>query len=323
MNELLENLLMEEWANQSLPRSKEREESMVIQIRSKPTDRLLELGGGSNPLIHPNCDIRQCFDQNGQPTVDFTADFEKSLPIQSEEFDGILCRYALEHITYTRIPSFLAEVFRVLKAGGRAAFVTPNTMAQLGWIQAHCSAGSDNGGTGWDGKEFFEAASEVLFGTLDYPENSHKAFLSPGVMRRLFREAGFVDIKTTPYGERDTDMVIEVVKPKAEGSPGPNLLGSNAWQMSEEEIEEERKILYGDPNKPKPQGVIYANLPPVAQNPQECPVYLPEGPGAVRPEGQMPVALGSHLAETIVEVEKDNEEVSQVVARDTHADLIV
>lgn len=216
---------------------------MVIQIRSKPTDRLIELGGGAQPLIRPNCDVRQCFDAQGNPTVDFTADFEQPLPIQSEEFDGVLCRYCLEHLTYTKIPAFLREVFRIMKPGGRAAFITPNTDAQFRWAKEHPD--------GWDGKGYFQAISELLFGSQDYEENSHKAFLTPGIVIRLMTEAGFEQVKTTPYGERDTDMVIEVVKPVephevnvVQGGlqlvysgqipeidrPGPNLLGSHVHQ---------------------------------------------------------------------------------------------
>ncbi len=174
----------------------------MIQLKTKPTDKVIELGGGANPLIRPNCDVRWCQDANGNQTVDFLADFNEPLPIQSDEWDGVFSQYALEHISWRKVKQFIREVYRILKNGGKAVFVVPNTEAQLKWIQ--------NNPDGWDGKDAFESCSCVLFGDNDYPENTHRAYLSPSIAKELFVD--FVDVKITPYGARETDMVIEAVK---------------------------------------------------------------------------------------------------------------
>lgn len=177
----------------------------MIQLRTKATDKVVELGGGANPMLQPNVDCRACYDAQGRPTVDIQADFNEPLPLGDKDFDGVLCRYALEHVSWRRVRPFLAEVFRILRPGGKAIFLVPNTEAQLRWIQEHPE--------GWDGKDFFDSASGVLFGDNDYPENTHRAFFSEGIARSLFQEAGFSPVEIQPYGERHTDMIIQAIRP--------------------------------------------------------------------------------------------------------------
>lgn len=174
---------------------------MTITIRKKnPTDQLLELGGGNNPLIRPNCDVRP------GPSVDIVADFNQPLPFPDCQWDGILCQFALEHVSWPRIIPFLQEVFRITKPGGMAVFAVPNTEAQFHWAL--------NNPSGWDGKGPFESASELIFGSQDYPENHHKAYFSPGIATMLFEAVGFKDVVVEPYNERKTDMIIKAVRPE-------------------------------------------------------------------------------------------------------------
>ncbi len=186
---------------------------MTIQLKTKPTDRLIELGGGARPLIRPNCDVRQCQGPDGNSTVDVIADFEYFLPFGDQEFDGIFSQYALEHISYPKIPQFLSEIHRILAPGGKIVIVTANTEAQLEWLRSHPD--------GWDDKDYYTASSELLFGSQDYPENTHKNFFSPYILKAVFERAGFEQIKTTPYGARDTDIVVEAVKSYGTPTLGP------------------------------------------------------------------------------------------------------
>lgn len=184
---------------------------MTIQLnRISPDDKLIELGGGAAPLIRPNVDVRPCHDGDGNPTVDFTANFEEPLPIQSEEWDGVFSKFVIEHISWRKLPFFLSEVFRILKPGGKAVLITANTDAQIEWIK--------NNPNGWDGKGSFEAFSCVLFGDQDYPDNTHKSYFSPAVAFNLLLAAGFANIVIRPYGERATDILIEAVRPKSDNT---------------------------------------------------------------------------------------------------------
>ena len=114
---------------------------MTITFQRHPGAKYLELGGGSRPFLHPRCqggedvcvDVRPCQDAEGRPTVDFIADLNEPLALTTGEFDGVLSVYALEHLSWRKVRSFLKEVCRVLRPGGKAVFVTANTEAQIRW----------------------------------------------------------------------------------------------------------------------------------------------------------------------------------------------
>lgn len=180
---------------------------MTIQLRNNVSDRIVELGAGARPMVHPMCmggrdlsvDCRLARNEQGQQTVDFAADFEEPLPITSDEWDGLFCQFCLEHLSWRKVHQFVAECYRIIKPGAKAVFITANTKAQMQWVLNRNE---------WD-----DHSSCILFGDLDYPENSHKNALSPEYAIKLFQEAGFDSVKIQPYGELSTDMVIEATKP--------------------------------------------------------------------------------------------------------------
>lgn len=179
---------------------------MITIANKKPTDRILELGGGDNP--HPEADV--CVDVRPGPRTHFTADFTQPLPIQDSDFTCVIAHFVLEHLPYRCVLSFLKECHRVLKSGGHAVFAVPNTAEQIKWINSHEG--------GWDGKPLFEAASELLYGSQNMPggdeidHNTHRVYFDPKIAALLFAEAGFVDVVVSPYGERNTDMTIQARK---------------------------------------------------------------------------------------------------------------
>jgi predicted SAM-dependent methyltransferase len=172
---------------------------------------LIELGGGSAPVLRPNLDVRP------GPSVDIVADLSEKLPLETDAYDGVYCSYALEHVSWRKVPAFLSEVARVLKPGGRAVFVTSNTKEQMRWALSQ--------------EEWDEKIAQCIFGDNDYPENTHRAAFSPDYAFRLFRAAGFEDILILPHGELRTDMVIEAKKAPPEIRP-------EIWTP------EERKLAY-------------------------------------------------------------------------------
>lgn len=172
----------------------------MIQFNIKPGSKVIELGGGECPQFRPNVDVRQCFGPDGNPTVDFTANFDGPLPIKSEEWDAVFAHFVIEHISWRSVRLFISEVFRILKPGGKAIMITANTEAQMKWVLEHDE---------WD-----DQCSCIIFGDQNYPENTHRNAFSPKYAQKLFGEAGFTGILTRPYGEINTDMCIEAVKPE-------------------------------------------------------------------------------------------------------------
>lgn len=188
-----------------------------------PNSKILELGGGASP--HPssscNVDCRQCYNQEGKPTVNFTVDFGQfPWPMKDSEWDAVLGFFVLEHISYVSTRSFLKEVIRIAKPGAKVVFTVPDTLAQIQWVLDHQA--------GWDGNPFFESASCKIYGDQNHSQregesnpvvDSHKAFFSHNIIQQLFSEVGFENILTTPYGERKTDLCVTATKPVEPSNP--------------------------------------------------------------------------------------------------------
>lgn len=185
----------------------------MITLRTEPGQKVIELGGGSQPLVRPNTDVRMCHDAQGNPTVDFTTDFNVvPYAISSDEFDAVFSRFVIEHLSWRNLGGFISECYRILKPGGKAVIITANTEAQLEWIKdrgfekpSHKEKSNK--------KDEFEECSCLLFGDQDYPENTHRNYLSPNIATDLFSQAGFESITIRPYGDLETDMLLEATKP--------------------------------------------------------------------------------------------------------------
>ena len=184
----------------------------MIQLNRQPNDRLIELGGGASPIVTPRClggndvavDVRACHTPDGKQTVDFTADFNEPLPISDNEFDGVICIYAIEHLSFHKTNQFLSECLRICKPGGKLVLVTANTEAQFKWIA--------NNPEGWDYQGLFDSASNIIYGSQDYLENTHKSYFSPSIISDLLSKAGWENVLVQPYGARDTDLAATATK---------------------------------------------------------------------------------------------------------------
>ena len=157
---------------------------------------LVELGGGAQPRVRPNIDVRMI-----PGLVDLVADFNQPLPVHGDQFDGLLCIFALEHVSYRNVHGLVSEMCRILKPGGVAALVVPNTLEQ-------CRKAVNT--PVWD-----KDISSMLFGDQDYSDNTHKLAISPESAVRMFKECGFYRVETAPLPTCDTDMSITAYKSAA------------------------------------------------------------------------------------------------------------
>jgi predicted SAM-dependent methyltransferase len=160
--------------------------------------RICELGGGDRPLVRPNIDIRP------MSTVDQVADFEKPLPMYSNEWDGVYSHFAIEHISWKKVRGFITEVHRILKPGGITVFITANLLEQ-------CRRVAETPEESWN-----DDLPSMVFGGQGHEGDYHKCGWSPTYAIKMFKECGFHQVKVLPYPDAKTDMIIEAYKSAAE-----------------------------------------------------------------------------------------------------------
>lgn len=168
----------------------------MFSLPFNPTDKIIELGGGSKPFFHPNVDVRNL------PTVDLVVDFSCRLPIPNDCYDGVFCQYSLEHISWRKVRFFITECYRILKSNGKIVFITANLLEQARVLV-------DSPADKW-----CDDFIGMIFGGQDYGENSHQCGFSPEYIKRILKGIGFKDVKITPiYSDfGPTDMAVEAVK---------------------------------------------------------------------------------------------------------------
>lgn len=171
-------------------------QQIALQLDFQPGDKILELGGFSRPLFHPNVDI------NNVDGVDIVCDIGKEkLPLEDGAFDGIYSSFCFEHVSHVRLSFLVSECFRVLKPGGTMIVITANLLEQCRRV---CENEHDDSFShqilifGGQGEEGIEAGS-------------HKSSLTPERAVKLFAEAGFSEVKVLEHPCK-TDMIIEVIK---------------------------------------------------------------------------------------------------------------
>lgn len=180
-----------------------------MELPFKPGMRVLELGGGSNPLKLPgvtviNADIRWV------PGVDvFGVNLNYPLPFADEEFDGLYASFVMEHLSWRKADILPREAHRVLKPGGVAVLIMANLYEQ-------CRQAIKR----FDQGQSWQAVSEFIFGSqefgLQWDAGAHHCGFSPQEAYRLFREAGFYHVEVKPWPLSETDMGLEAWKSGAE-----------------------------------------------------------------------------------------------------------
>jgi predicted SAM-dependent methyltransferase len=173
-------------------------QQVTVSVPFKQGGKILEVGGGDQPLFRPNLDMRKL------PTVDYVCDLEEKWPVPDASYDGIFSKFVIEHMSWRKVPHFASECFRVLKPGGSAMMVGPNTLEQCKEIAKLNKIG-------------IEESSLLYGGQEERGWNEHKAAFSPEYAIEVFQRAGFERVETEPWpgqiwtGAR-TDMIIRAYK---------------------------------------------------------------------------------------------------------------
>ena len=159
---------------------------------------VIEIGGGDKPTYCRKYGNGVNVDVRPMETVDVVCDIEKPLPLPSNEYDMVYSAYCIEHVSWRNIRNLIREMYRVLKANGKAVIITANLLEQCK-VVANSQV--------WD-----ENFSCMIFGNLDYADNSHKCGFSPEYAVKLFKEAGFATVDVAPLPRCQTDLTIQAIK---------------------------------------------------------------------------------------------------------------
>ena len=121
-------------------------------------------------------------------------------PFKDGEFDLVLLKDALEHVSWRKIDDVIEEVKRILKPGGRLIIQCPDLEAIATKVILDTKLGSD-----------YKAVSYWVYGSGDYgPPSFHRAGFTMKAMRRLLKAHGFVVIRLQNDG--GTNLICEAIK---------------------------------------------------------------------------------------------------------------
>lgn len=163
---------------------------------------LLEIGCGEHPQYPQAVKV----DIRSLPCVDIVADAADLYMLGNESFSGIFTRHVIEHWPSHMTVAVLREWYRVLKPGGWLELHCPD-LDKL--IQNYLCKSVDI----YTQKVFdADLLSYYLYGSQDYPENTHKAGFTFDSMKHKLELAGFKSITRLTQFEDPLEMRLKAWK---------------------------------------------------------------------------------------------------------------
>ena len=113
---------------------------------------------------------------------DLVWDMEKTpYPFKDQEFDLILLKDSLEHVSYHKVEDVIKECHRILKPGGKLLIQCPDLEAIAHKVILHPERGAD-----------YKALSYWIYGSGDYGWPSfHRAGFTMRALKNLLEKYGF------------------------------------------------------------------------------------------------------------------------------------
>lgn len=142
--------------------------------------RVLEIGGGRNPLSTHNMNV----DAWDAPEVDIVHEFPEPMPFPADHVDQIISVAVLEHFTIQDIRRLLPDCYRVLKPGGVFVLAVP-ALDKI--VERYMAEGCT------------DKVLRYLHGAQKDEHDVHLSVLDTDRWCKEIREAGFVDVESVPY----------------------------------------------------------------------------------------------------------------------------
>jgi predicted SAM-dependent methyltransferase len=121
-----------------------------------------------------NVDVRRDVDP------DLVWDLEKTpYPFDSESADEVLMKDSLEHVSWRKVEDVIRECHRVLRKGGVLRIQAPD-------LEAIARKVILSGIYDWSEISYW------IYGSQDYPENTHRAGFTIPILKRLLERHGFI-----------------------------------------------------------------------------------------------------------------------------------
>jgi len=135
-------------------------------------------------------------------------DVSKRLPFGDNSVDAFFSSHMLEHLSRERGEALLFEIFRCLKATGVVRIIVPDVLAY-----AREYVGS--GGEGKDPEHVQRFISNLgVGGTTSlfecFGRSRHLAFYDEALLRKMFAESGFLNVKRCRFGDSAIEGIDEV-----------------------------------------------------------------------------------------------------------------
>jgi predicted SAM-dependent methyltransferase len=161
---------------------------LYARIVLMPKYNVIELGGGNNPVYHPNIDIFKCDE------VDIVCDLSRhAIPLPDSSVGTIYSQDFIEHISLPDFFALLGECKRILKPEGHIDFIVPD-IAEAFKNQP----------------EWNEHLFHIVVGTWDNerPYLRHKAWWTAPLMSYVLHREGWANIKVSTY-KKDSNWRLE------------------------------------------------------------------------------------------------------------------
>ena len=143
--------------------------------------KCLYLGCGSDKRQSTNEEEWINVDIREEVNPDLVWDMEKTpYPFKDQEFDLILLKDSLEHVSYHKVEDVIKECHRLLKPGGKIQIQCPDLEAIAYKVILHPERGAD-----------YKALSYWIYGGQGYPEDTHKSGFTMKALKNLLERHGF------------------------------------------------------------------------------------------------------------------------------------